>query len=153
MLNYLKKINPAWKNIDFKNLNYISIVKGWYYKLIAKKLNLIPYDQLQQSIIRKSHCQGCPLNNNNWCDSSREALDINGKLVNGCGCELDAKTLTSNQECPRLLWTEMLNQKDWNDYIIKINSYYVDNNKPEIYEPTAEDYQIINSLLYGTATT
>lgn len=138
----------VWKNLNFKTLDFKSIVKGWYNKLIAKRFNTIPYYEIQQSVIRKSYCNNCPLNTNGWCDTSKEAEDINGIIVNGCGCELEAKQLTNNQECPRLLWLQMLNENDWNEYIIKINKYYIDNNKTETVV-NENDYNIINALLNG----
>lgn len=146
------KKNNIWQNIDFKKLNYFNIIKGWFKKLIVDKLSLIPYHEKQQQIIRYSHCQNCPLNTNGWCDTSKEELDIYGNLVKGCGCELIAKTLSPNEHCPRSLWLEMLNQEEWNNYIIKVNEYYITNNKPEVYQPTEQDFQIINALLYGTPT-
>lgn len=135
-----------WKNINIWKLNYKSILKGWYYKLIKKNINTIPYYELQQANVRKSFCDGCPLNTNGWCDSSKEAEDINGNIVNGCGCELEAKRLIADQVCPRLMWNEMLSENDWNNYIITINKYYTENFK----EQTKDiDYSIINTLLNG----
>lgn len=137
-----------WQNLKWSKLNIKAIIKGWYTKLIKKRLNSIPYYIVQQSVIRKSHCDNCPLNTKGWCDTSKEEKDINGILVNGCGCELEAKQLTEDQECPRLLWKVMLNENDWNNYIIKINEYYIDNNKEELI-PNENDLIIINALLNG----
>ncbi len=137
-----------WKNINFLKLDYISIIKGWYYKLVKKKLNIIPYDVLQQASVRKSFCDECPLNTNGWCDSSKEAEDINGTIVNGCGCELEAKQLSPSSFCPRLFWMEMLSEEYWNDYIIKINNYYLTNFKEDL--TNEEDINLINILLNGT---
>ena len=138
-----------WKNINFLKLNYLTIIKGWYYKLVKKNLNIISYDVLQQAIVRKSFCDNCPLNTNGWCDSSKEAEDIHGEIVVGCGCELEAKQLTPESFCPRLLWTEMLSEQDWNNYIIKVNNYYITNYK-ENYVTNEEDINLINILLNGT---
>lgn len=136
-----------WQNLNIRNLNIKSILKGWYLKLIGKHLNQIPYHELQQASIRKSFCDNCPLNTNGWCDTSKEAKDINGNIVNGCGCELEAKRLLKDQECPRLFWTEMKDEKEWLDYVIKINKYYLENFKEQIND---NDYNIINSLLNGS---
>lgn len=140
-----------WKNIKWSELNYGTIVKGWYYKLIKKRLKRIPLDQLQQSAVRKSFCNDCPLNTNGWCDSSKEAEDINGNIVNGCGCELEAKQLSPDAFCPRSLWKEMLDTQNWEQYIIKINEFYINNNKSETPETVIneEDLNIINNLLNG----
>ena len=136
-----------WQNLNLKKLNLLSIAKGWYLKLIGKQLNQIPYYELQQANIRKSYCDNCPLNTKGWCDTSKEAEDINGEIVNGCGCELEAKRLLKDQSCPRLLWLEMKSENEWNDYIIKINKYYTENFKEQTQET---DYSIINSLLNGS---
>lgn len=136
-----------WQNLNIKKLNLLSIAKGWYLKLIGKRLNQIPYHELQQAQVRKSFCNNCPLNTNGWCDTSKEAEDINGNIVNGCGCELEAKTLLKDQSCPRLFWLEMMDKEDWQEYIIKINKYYIENFKEQT---SNTDYSIINSILNGT---
>lgn len=138
-----------WKNISFLKLNYLTIIKGWYYKLIKKKLNAISYDILQQSYVRKSYCDNCPLNTNGWCDTSKEELDINGEIVKGCGCELEAKQLSPTEHCPRLLWVEMLKEEDWNNYIIEMNNFYNTNHKLDSIT-NEEDINLINLILNGT---
>lgn len=137
-----------WQNIKWSELDFKAIAKGWWNKIIGKMFNTIPYYVRQQEVIRKSYCDNCPLNTNGWCDTSKEAEDINGNIVNGCGCQLEAKRLTPDQECPRLLWLEMLTENDWNEYIIKVNKYYIENNKQETII-NENDYTIINNLLNG----
>ena len=146
-------MSTIWKNLDVKNLKPINIIKGWYRKLVLKPFNLLPQHEVLQSKIRKSFCDNCPLNSNGWCDTSKEELDINGEMVKGCGCELEAKQLSPTEHCPRLLWVEMLNKQDFEDYIITINQFYLDNNKSEEYITNDEDINLINKILEdGTAT-
>ena len=47
----------------------------------------------------------------------------------------------------------MLNKQDFEDYIITINQFYLDNNKSEEYITNDEDINLINKILEdGTAT-
>lgn len=142
-----------WKNIDIRKLNYSGIIKGWFRKLILKPFNILPQHEILQSKIRKSFCDNCPLNTNGWCDSSKEAEDINGEIVKGCGCELEAKQLSPKEHCPRLLWIEMLAKQDFEEYIININKFYIENNKKEEYITNDEDINLINLILNNGTTT
>lgn len=146
-------MSTIWKNLDVSKLNYGNIAKGWYKKLILNPFNLLPQHEVLQSKIRKSFCDNCPLNSNGWCDTSKEELDINGEMVKGCGCELEAKQLSPTEHCPRLLWVEMLNKQDFEDYIITINQFYLDNNKSEEYITNDEDINLINKILEDGTTT
>ena len=49
-------------------------------------------------------CQSCELFNNFICDKTKYTVAENGDIVNGCGCNLKKKVLSTTSECPLGKW-------------------------------------------------
>lgn len=97
------------------NINHI--LEGWGNS-IKDRFNMLNDPELKsKSEKRLTICDTCPLRDNNTCSKNRtgfvvktfkygnEQVDrIKGQLVKGCGCNLSAKSLCEDCQCPRGLW-------------------------------------------------
>jgi len=80
------------------------ILEGWG-NLIKDKLNSLDPTIKAVATIRLSHCDKCPIRKNNTCDPSGTIEHIQTKeTVKGCGCNIAAKTLSMQAQCPAGKW-------------------------------------------------
>lgn len=80
------------------------ILEGWG-NLIKDKLNLLPAHIKAVAQIRLQKCHQCSIRKNNVCDPGSEIENIQTKkIVKGCGCNIAAKTLAMEAQCPAGKW-------------------------------------------------
>lgn len=83
-----------------------NIIRGW------TNFTLDFFDALhpvikQEGEKRLSICTDCPMRQGNTCSKNLKGINIETKEeVNGCGCNLAAKTLDPNSNCPLSKWKE-----------------------------------------------
>lgn len=81
-----------------------NIINGW------TNFTLDFFNQLHPKIKEEGEkriniCNTCPMRTNNSCDKNKKEINIeNGLEVIGCGCNLSAKTLDPNSQCPLSKW-------------------------------------------------
>lgn len=81
-----------------------NIVTGWV------NFSLDFFNQLHPKIKEEGEkrleiCSGCPMRTLNKCDKTKTGINIESGLeVKGCSCNLSAKVLDPNSECPKGLW-------------------------------------------------
>lgn len=87
--------------IYMKTLEQLKDIAQGYKRLNTKDKNLIWLSQR-----RLRHCKTCTLfSDHGSCDSKKSGLNIKtGKLVNGCGCYMPAKTKLTKAVCPLGKW-------------------------------------------------
>jgi hypothetical protein len=80
------------------------ILTGWA-NVVKDKLGVLDDKTHRMALIRLSHCNSCPVRTNNTCDPNKTIKNIlDERTVNGCGCNIAAKTLSPNSECPAGKW-------------------------------------------------
>jgi hypothetical protein len=93
-----------------------NIFEGWG-NVIKDKFNLLTEEEKKISTQRLLLCHTCSLRKDNSCSRKKQSVvvknffykDLNenritGQVVNGCGCNLAAKSLCKECQCPRGLW-------------------------------------------------
>tara|TARA_R110000868_G_scaffold14414_2_gene67056 strand:+ start:47452 stop:47787 length:336 start_codon:yes stop_codon:yes gene_type:complete len=94
------------------------ILNGWA-NLALDQLELLPEGLKKESENRFEICDKCPLRDNNRCDPNKtgQAVKtflyiataeqrIEGSEYKGCGCNLSAKVVAGNSQCPLGKWLE-----------------------------------------------
>ena len=80
------------------------ILEGWG-NLVKDKLNLLHPPIKAVAEMRLQHCDKCPIRKNNICDPNSTITHIiTKKPVKGCGCNIAAKTLATQAQCPAGKW-------------------------------------------------
>jgi len=83
----LSEILDGWGNLIKSNFGLL----GEEYQVMAEKRLLI--------------CNPCPMRSGNICDPSKMILNKKtNQMVNGCGCNIAAKTLSKQSTCPAGKW-------------------------------------------------
>ena len=86
-MNKLKEILDGWSNMVLKQLNKLD-------------QNIIGIGEKRIEI-----CKDCNIRTHNICSPTKRGKHKqNGKLINGCGCLLDAKVLSIKSTCPLGKW-------------------------------------------------
>lgn len=100
------------------NINHI--LEGWGNS-IKDKFDMLNDPELKlKSERRLMTCDSCPLRDNNTCSRKRQDVVVmnfyynhlkqyrkKGDITNGCGCNLSAKSLCNDCQCPRGMWEEI----------------------------------------------
>lgn len=82
----------------------VQILNGWGNLIKSKFVELSPELQMM-SAQRLSKCNECDMRVNNTCSTKKEGKNIiTGEMKNGCGCNISAKTLVVDAECPLSKW-------------------------------------------------
>lgn len=85
-------------------INISHILEGWGNK-VKDKFNLLDEHTKKISQKRLVICDGCSLRVENSCSPLHFDYHIKtGELTRGCGCNLSAKSLSMNSECPLGKW-------------------------------------------------
>tara|TARA_R110000868_G_C10395069_1_gene720742 strand:+ start:222 stop:482 length:261 start_codon:yes stop_codon:yes gene_type:complete len=82
----------------------MEILDGWG-NVIKSNFGLL--DEGVRSLAEKRllHCNVCSTRTGNTCDPSKKILNENtNQYVYGCGCNISAKTLSSETKCPAGKW-------------------------------------------------
>lgn len=80
------------------------IIEGWG-NVIKDQFNAV--DPVTKSISEKRllKCNICDIRSGNTCSPNKWGINIiTEKLVNGCGCNIAAKTLSPSSKCPLSKW-------------------------------------------------
>jgi len=86
-MSQIKEIIDGWSNYALKGLNLLDE----NVKEIGKK--------------RISICNSCNIRTHNFCSPRKQGKHKEtGKLINGCGCLLNAKVLSLDSTCPLGKW-------------------------------------------------
>jgi hypothetical protein len=81
-----------------------NILTGWA-NLTLQRFNLLPEGLKERAEDALMQCNSCTMRSGNTCDSSKQERHIEtNEVVSGCGCNLSAKTLDPNSECPIGKW-------------------------------------------------
>lgn len=81
-----------------------NILTGWG-NLVKDKFNLLDESIKYMASVRMIYCNGCPIRKNNRCDPQSQIKNlVTGEIVNGCGCNIAAKTLDPESRCPAGKW-------------------------------------------------
>lgn len=100
------------------------IANGWI-NLILNELELLPEDLKKEAEKRIEICHECPLRKDNRCDPEKEGeavttffykatgeRRVQGINYKGCGCNLAAKTVCKDCQCPLGKWLEYDNRNN-----------------------------------------
>lgn len=86
-MSKVKKIIDGWSNYALKGL-----------KLLDKNIQEIGEARIDV-------CNTCNIRTHNFCSPNKKGKHKeNGKLINGCGCLLNAKVLSLDSTCPLGKW-------------------------------------------------
>lgn len=82
----------------------IEIIEGWA-NVIKDQFNAVDVVTKTISEKRLLKCNSCDIRVNNTCSPSKWGNHvITEELVNGCGCNIAAKTLSPSSKCPLGKW-------------------------------------------------
>ena len=80
------------------------ILDGWGNR-IKDTFGTLDEDIKIMSQIRLEQCHSCSMRSGNVCDPTKQLKHIvTEQLVRGCGCNISAKTLSPDSECPAGKW-------------------------------------------------
>lgn len=80
------------------------ILDGWG-NVVKDRFGVLDEEIKVMAQIRLEQCDSCSMRSGNICDPKKELKHIvTEQLVNGCGCNISAKTLSPNSECPAGKW-------------------------------------------------
>ena len=85
-------------------MKLFDIAQGWarYY---MKELGLLNPHVAKEAERRLSICNTCEFRVNNTCSKKKSGKNVvTDMLVNGCGCNVKAKTLADASQCPAGKW-------------------------------------------------
>ena len=87
IMGKLNEILDGWGNLLKSNFGLL----GEEYRLMAEERLLL--------------CNSCSMRTNNTCDPNKLILNKKtNQMVSGCGCNIAAKTLSPQSECPAGKW-------------------------------------------------
>ena len=80
------------------------ILTGWGNR-VKDSFNLLDEETKLMAEARLTHCNFCEIRNSNTCDPAQTIQHVKTRQdVNGCGCNISAKTLSPNSHCPAGKW-------------------------------------------------
>jgi hypothetical protein len=80
------------------------ILDGWGNR-IKDSFGILDEEIKQMAQIRLEQCNTCSMRSGNTCDPNKQLKHIiTEQVVNGCGCNIAAKTLSPDSECPAGKW-------------------------------------------------
>lgn len=80
------------------------IITGWA-NVIKDKFDLLDESTKEIAQYRMAHCTTCTMRIDNTCSKARQGANVKTlETVSGCGCNLSAKTLSPNSQCPLSKW-------------------------------------------------
>jgi hypothetical protein len=80
------------------------IIEGWA-NVVKDRFNQLDPDTKRLSEDRLLLCDSCDIRTGNTCDPRKKGEHVaTGQLVGGCGCNISAKTLSTNSKCPLGKW-------------------------------------------------
>jgi len=80
------------------------ILTGWA-NVVKEKIGILDPKIQRMALVRLTHCNSCPVRRDNTCDPSRTIKNLlTEEIVNGCGCNIAAKTLSPDSACPAGKW-------------------------------------------------
>jgi hypothetical protein len=80
------------------------ILEGWG-NVVKDKFGTLNEETKIMAEIRMEQCHSCSNRKGNVCDPTKQIKHIvNKQMVWGCGCNLTAKTLSPDSECPAGKW-------------------------------------------------
>lgn len=80
------------------------IFEGWG-NVVKDKFGVLNEETKIMAQIRLEQCHSCHMRSGNVCDPLKQTKHIvTEQLVRGCGCNLTAKTLSPDSECPAGKW-------------------------------------------------
>jgi len=80
------------------------ILDGWG-NVVKDKFGILNEEIKVMAEIRLEQCNSCSMRTNNVCDPNKQLKHIvTEQMVNGCGCNIAAKTLSPDSECPAGKW-------------------------------------------------
>ncbi len=95
------------------------ILEGWG-NVVKDKFDLLPPEKKEKSAKRLQTCNGCLLRNNNTCSTKKKSVVVKdffynhlnqhrkqGEIKQGCGCNLSAKSLCEDCQCPLGKWENL----------------------------------------------
>jgi|TARA_R110002074_G_scaffold53800_2_gene134623 hypothetical protein len=96
------KFNPPLENAPVTQIS--QILTGWGNR-IKDTFNMVEPKVKVLSEARLKVCDVCPIRRGNKCAPNLQIQHhITGNLVNGCGCNISAKTLSPSSHCPAGKW-------------------------------------------------
>ncbi len=89
-------------------INVEHILRGWA-NYVKDTFNILPDDLKEMSAKRLQHCDICEIRTNKSCDPWKEGKHVvTGEIVRGCGCNIAAKSMVPEAECPMGKWEEYI---------------------------------------------
>ena len=85
-------------------MKIVEIIEGWA-NVIKDQFDAV--DPVTKAVSKKRllECNVCSIREGNTCSPSKWGTHIiTEKLVNGCGCNIAAKTLSPSSQCPLGKW-------------------------------------------------
>ena len=80
------------------------ILEGWG-NVVKDEFNILDPKIKQLASTRMLICDNCDIREENTCSTEIYGIHTKtGILANGCGCNIAAKTLSPNSECPLGYW-------------------------------------------------
>ena len=96
------KFNPPLENAPVTQIS--QILTGWGNR-IKDTFNMVEPKVKVLSEARLKVCDVCPIRRGNKCAPNLQIQHhVTGNLVNGCGCNISAKTLSPSSHCPAGKW-------------------------------------------------
>ena len=96
------KFKPPVEDIPTSQLS--QILTGWGNR-VKDTFNMVEPRVKVLSEARLKLCDVCPIRRGNKCAPSLQIKHhVTGNLVNGCGCNISAKTLSPSSHCPAGKW-------------------------------------------------
>jgi hypothetical protein len=82
----------------------VEIIEGWA-NVVKDQFNAVDPVTKEVSKKRLLECNSCDIRNGNICSPNRWGINIlTEQRVNGCGCNIAAKTLSPSSQCPLGKW-------------------------------------------------
>lgn len=95
---------PAIKTPDEQPSQISQIFTGWA-NYIKDKFDRLSPEIKQLSESRLKSCDACHMRSGHKCDPSKQGKNVKtGNMVNGCGCNIAAKTMSPGSSCPLGKW-------------------------------------------------
>lgn len=80
------------------------MIEGWGRKALLT-LDMLPEKDRLRMESRLKICHTCPVRHRNKCAKNKYGRHLHtNKLVHGCGCPLEAATLSPSKRCPLGKW-------------------------------------------------
>ena len=91
----------------FKMSNIPLILEGWG-NVVKDEFNILDPKIKQLASARMLICDNCEIRDGSACDPEKCGTHVEtGEIECGCGCNIAAKTLSPNSECPLGKWKKV----------------------------------------------